>query len=108
MRTLQKTVCGFSLIASLAIGGCGPKVTRVEVAGPALTITGTQSCSKAGYCFTCLPGFDSKMTCGFKFSAMCPGSQHVTSKETPVRIHYEDKTVRTSTRNEILETSICN
>lgn len=96
-----------STLAMSCLAGCGPKVTKVEATGPAVVKEDRQSCSHAGYCFTCMPGFDGKMNCGFKFSAMCSGTQDVTYSETPVRRYYEDGSTRNSVDTTTISTGFC-
>ena len=52
--------------------------------------TGTESCTTTGYCFTCAPGFDGKMSCKMKFSAFCSGRKDVKYNlfEEKYIIHY--------------------
>jgi hypothetical protein len=70
--------------AVLAMTACDPVVESRPV-GPAVTRTRSEGCSHLGFCFTCLPGFNGKMECGFKMSAFCPGTHSVTYAETPTR-----------------------
>ena len=46
----------------------------------------TIDCQHAGYCTTCSPGLDMKMSCGFKYSLSCSGEQ----KARVDHKHYSD------------------
>ncbi len=84
MRTLWLVV-----VTLLVLAGCREEVSR-EPIGETQTVTLERSCTKPGYCFTCMPGFDGKMNCGLKFSPFCSGTQMATEKRTPMRITYDN------------------
>lgn len=64
----------------------------------------TQSCSTTGYCYSCLPGFDGRMQCGFKFSALCPGQQKVEVCEVTEHGHFSKKPEIERTRKRVIST----
>ena len=60
----------FALIMFAGMAGCDskPEVSYVEAVGGVVVSKSSQSCSVAGICLTCMPGFDMKINCGLKFS----------------------------------------
>ena len=82
-------------LALLMLAGCDA-VTFVEKDGPAFSEVRNRSGWKAGYCYTCMPGFDGKMSCGFKFSSMCSCSYKAKVLVQPIRVHHESGKVRHS------------
>ncbi len=84
MRTLWLV-----LLTLLVLVGCREEVS-LDPVGPVETVTRERSCTKPGYCYTCMPGFDGKMNCSFKFSPFCGGTQLATEQRTPMRITYDN------------------
>lgn len=70
----------------VALEGCLSGCDRIEsqVAGQPRTEVRRVDCSRYGYCITCAPGFDMKMTCGPKFSNFCPGKREAEVIVTPL------------------------
>ena len=102
----MRNTCRFSyplifLIALILFAiGCDKEVKRAIISSH--VETQKVSCSKAGYCFTCLPGFDGKMKCGVKFSAFCPGRQDASVRVVQERITYESGKIFDIKREEII------
>lgn len=107
MKFLVLSVLGVWFLAMTVSCGSAPEVVSVERVGEPNISTVTRSCHKTGACFTCLPGFDGKMNCGFKLSPICPGRQKVTISEVPVIIHYKDGATKMSMHEEIIERGFC-
>lgn len=70
------------LLITLSLG-CDP-VVKTEAAGDFTFKIVTTGCYTTGFCFSCMPGFDGKMSCGYKFSSFCSGSRKEEIKERPV------------------------
>lgn len=69
----------WALLAALFVGTGCDSVVKVEPVGHPTVHQEQVSCTTSGYCYTCGPGFGYdgyKMTCGFKISGFCPGSQN--------------------------------
>ncbi len=96
MRRLLLAVC------ALAFVGCDAVVS--ETPGPSRVEERAVSCTHTSFCFTCMPGFDGKVSCGMKFSAFCPGSKAARVNVTPVLRLYESGETMTYERTEVLET----
>lgn len=93
-----------ALLAAILLVGCTPPPEKVaEVSFPSYIEERSAGCSHAGYCFTCMPGFDLKMTCGPKFSSFCPGTRTFKAKVTPLEVYYSNGKIRKEERVEELE-----
>lgn len=78
-----------ALLASLVLlAGCDKVVSTERVSEPVVTEQ-TVSCRHAGYCFTCVPSFDGKTGCGFRWSTLCPGERLATVRITDYVRTYE-------------------
>lgn len=85
-----------------------PKVVSIERVGEPQTLNVIQSCTKPGMCYTCMPGFDGKLKCGVKFSQFCSsGKRKVTIIETPVRVYYNDGSIKKDIQEQIIESGPC-
>jgi hypothetical protein len=67
------TAVGVLLVVALLLmlTGCDPVVEQRQI-GPAETRRYETTEMGPGFCTTCMPGMDGKMTCGFKYSNFCP------------------------------------
>lgn len=81
---------------------CEGKVVS-EKTGEARTEERSISCKRSGYCMTCMPGYDMKMSCSLKFSPYCPGQRQAKVLVTPVKQTYESGKVWEIERVETLE-----
>jgi|JI102314A2RNA_FD_contig_51_2290532_length_3851_multi_2_in_0_out_0_5 hypothetical protein len=75
---------GTALIIALMVCLSGCDRIESQVAGQPRTEVRRVDCSQLGYCFTCAPGFDMKMTCGPKLSNFCPGEREAEVIVTPL------------------------
>ena len=75
---------GVALVVALAVGLSGCDRIESKVAGQPRTEVRRVDCTRYGYCITCAPGFDMKMTCGLKFSNFCPGEREAEVIVTPL------------------------
>lgn len=88
--------------------GCTPREeVRRETFGEKRTVETIKSCYTTGICFTCMPGWNMKMSCTLKFSAFCSGRQAVTLERTSVHVYYKDGTVEDLVEDKILGKGPC-
>ena len=104
---MKKSFAALYLFSALFITGCGSEVTSVQATGETKVSQATHSCNYASFCFTCMPGFDMKLECGFKFSYFCDGTQDVKVEETPVKISYADGFSKNDIKTKITPTGAC-
>lgn len=99
----------FVLVLALALAGCDDVVSSRAVEGSERVYASAVPCTKSGYCFTCMPGYDAKMKCTTKLSPSCPGQRPGTIREWRVEQTFESGKIKTRTLSEIIEVSgTCN
>lgn len=65
MRRIALAICAFVMV--FALSACGNSVTSGTVTGKHYTPYKHWT-TMGGYAYTCLPGFDGKMDCKYKYS----------------------------------------
>ena len=102
----MKAALLIAVAATKLLGGCREEVARVAT-DQATETTGPRSCTKFDLCYTCGMDFNGKLSCGFKLSSFCPGTQQATVRQTPMRIEYDDGTFEDYTAVETLAADLC-
>ena len=83
----------YLLLHLLLLAGCDAVVSKTPY-GEASQREEEVSCSKSGYCYTCMPGMmDMKMECKFKFSNHCSGKQNALVEHQKYKVVYESGNV---------------
>ena len=95
-----------ALSAATLLIGCREEVVRTATGSPTET-TAPRSCSKFGLCYKCGVGYNGKLSCGFRTSAFCPGTQTATVRATPMRIQYDDGTFDDFVATETVAADAC-
>lgn len=98
-RTPDFRVC--LLAVALLLAGCDPAVSSSD--GPSRVVEKNVHCRHFSYCYTCMIGFGSKQTCGFKASAFCPGLQPARVRITAVTSLLKSGRTRVWERQEVIE-----
>lgn len=80
-----------ALVLAGFLFGCGEEPYQVELLRVEEPRQGTDSCFKAGMCYTCAPGLDGTMNCGIKLSGACPGYQSVMRQTSVYKLYFKEK-----------------
>lgn len=88
------------VLGALVIAACDKVVYREPL--QSYEVNSNVSCTYAGYCYSCF-GMNGKLECGFKFSAMCGGTQPARLRVTPVKVGYESGATVTDYEHTVLE-----
>jgi len=101
---VKSPLCAVALFAVLSVcTACAtPRIVDREY-GESYTYSGTTDCTYSGFCYTCMPGWDGKWGCGFKFSSSCSGKEAAKILAQPVIMIYEDGSRRRTTNTRVLE-----
>ena len=95
-----------ALSALLFLGGCREEVRRAAT-GSSTEATAPRSCSKFGLCYKCGMDYSGELSCGFRTSAFCPGTQIATVRATPMRVEYDDGTFEDYMATETVAADAC-
>lgn len=97
----QGTTKYLSILLLVFIAGCDPAVSSTD--GASRIVDKSVHCRHFSYCFTCMPGFGGKQTCGLKASAFCPGQQPARVRITEVHSILKSGRTRVWEKQEVIE-----
>lgn len=89
-----------AVLALVLLAGCDPEVSSTN--GHYVDVEKDVHCRHFSYCYTCMIGFGSKQTCGFKASAFCPGQQLALVRITDVRSTLKSGRIRNWKKQEVI------
>lgn len=95
------TTKALSVLLLIFLAGCDPEVSSSN--GASRIVEKNVHCRHFSYCYTCMIGFGSKQTCGFKASAFCPGHQPARVRITEVHSVLKSGRTRVWERQEVIE-----
>ena len=94
MHTIRVLFQRLLALVLFPLYGCDRVVSSRQIGEPH-SITRETTEMRPGFCVTCMPGFDGKMSCGFKFSNFCPFPTTETVSVAPFERTHESGKVDT-------------